>query len=215
MLPIGDPTTREDVSLASPVLLTALPLVTDVDMAHDYLVMVEYTRAAGGTNVEVVRAGLATPDAVAPTGTQFLLEQLVPTGSGVPTIAFIRCPVRHGEGQKGLFLRSSNSAELSSLTVSVFRQDVTHPVITDSSVMLIEGWRLVDLFNLTEGEQRVAGATLTITNNSNGTGVVTRAVSNDQGVARIWLMPGTYYRWAQHTQFTFDNPFEFEVEPED
>jgi len=81
--------------------------------------------------------------------------------------------------------------------------------------MLVAGWRLVDLLNLTEGDTRVAGATLTVTNTDAGEGVVARVVSDAQGLARLFLLPGTYYRWAQHTEFSFTNPHEFVVEAED
>lgn len=60
--------------------------------------------------------------------------------------------------------------------------------------------------------QPISGAEVWITTDSDGLNLVAGTkVTDDFGIVTMYLDPGTYYRWADHSAHSFDNPQEFTV----
>ncbi len=84
-------------------------------------------------------------------------------------------------------------------------------IVLDATTQLLMNWHRCDLMQLTDGETRVPGATLVVTANADGTGLMNRVVVNSNGEGVLFLPAGTYYRWGQHTTYKFVNPQVFTI----
>jgi hypothetical protein len=73
------------------------------------------------------------------------------------------------------------------------------------------GYKVVKITQLAGGVA-VANCEILITSDVAGTSLIARLITDSSGIAYCFLPLGTYYKWAQHNQYTFQNPKIFVVD---
>jgi len=76
------------------------------------------------------------------------------------------------------------------------------------------GETVFTLYITSSDARRAAGATVTITSDEAGTLPVFTGITDANGKLLAPLPDGTYYVWARHSRFAFDNPTEITVPEE-